>query len=82
MIILPPKGLLKSRVVTIMHKGEEYLTTEEWYEYADIKLIKRLAKYRIIECLKETLQKPITGGGRFLVPKNGVNPLFTLKDNV
>jgi hypothetical protein len=80
--VLPPKKLLKSRIVNIIHKGEEYITTEEWYEYADEKLIKRLAKYRIIECLKETLQKPITGGGRLLVPKKGVNPLFTLKDNV
>ena len=80
--VLPPKSLLKSRTVEIIHKGEPYLTQEEWYEYGDAKLIKRLAKYRIIECLKETLQKPFDTGGRLLVPKNGVNPLFTRRDNV
>lgn len=80
--VLPPKNLLKSRTVEIIHKGEPYLTQEEWYEYGDIKLLKRLAKYRIIECLKETLQKPFDTGGRLLVPKSGVNPLFSLKDNV
>lgn len=76
--VLPPKKLLKSRTVTVIHKDEEYLTQEEWYDHADEKLIKRLAKYRIIECLKETLQKPISGG-RFWVPKNGINPLFFFK---
>ncbi len=80
--VLPPKSLLKSRTVEVIHKGAPYMTQEEWYEYADVKFIKRLAKYKIIECLKETLQKPFDTGGRLLVPKNGVNPLFSLKDNV
>lgn len=76
--VLPPKKLLKTRTITITHNDKEYLTHEEWYEHGDPKLVERLAKYRIIECLKETLKKPISGG-RFLIPKNGINPLFSLK---
>ena len=75
--VLPPKKILKSRMVKVMHKGEEYSTHENWYEYMDEKLLKKLAKYKIIECLKETFAKPIETGGRFLVKK--VNPLFSLK---
>jgi hypothetical protein len=76
--VLPPKSLLKSRSITVIHNEEEYLTDEPWFETADEKVVKRLAKFQIIECLKETLQKPITTG-RFLIPKNGINPLFTRK---
>lgn len=74
--VLPPKKILKSKTITIIHKEKEYLTEEEWYETGDMKVLKQLAKYQIIHCLKETLQKPMTGG-RFLVPKGGVNPLFS-----
>ena len=77
--VLPPKSLLKSRMVTVIHKGKEYFTLEEWYETGDLKVMKRIAKYRIIECLKETLQKPMTGG-RLLIPRDGVNPLFSRSD--
>jgi hypothetical protein len=76
--VLPPKKILESKTITIIHKEKEYLTQEEWYETGDMKVVKRLAKYQIIHCLKETLQKPMTGG-RFLVPKGGVNPLFSHK---
>ncbi len=39
-------GYLHGNIVTIM----------------DEKLLKRLAKYKIVHCLKETLTKPIEGG--------------------
>lgn len=74
--VLPPKKLFQSRPVKIMRNGEEYFTTEYWYEYLDEKLAKRLAKYKIIECLKETFTKPMNTG-RFL--HKGINPLFSYK---
>jgi hypothetical protein len=74
--VLPPKKFLKSRTVKVMHKGEEYFTQESWYEFADEKLIKRLAKYKILYCLPEMLSKPIDSGR--LLHKQP-NPLFTMK---
>lgn len=59
---LPPKKLLKSRPAKVIIKGEEYYTQEYWYEYVDQKLLKQLAKYKIVECLKETMSKPIKSG--------------------
>lgn len=75
--VLPPKKLLKSRIIKIMHKGEEYHTLENWYEFMDEKILKKLAKYRIIECLKETFAKPIPDGGRLLA--KSINPIFDIK---
>lgn len=75
--VLPPKKLLKSRVVKVNHNGEEFFTTENWYEYADKKLLKKIAKYKIIHCLKDTLAKPINTG-RFLW--KGTNPIFSYAD--
>lgn len=72
--VLPPKKLLQSRIVKIMHKGEEYQTQEYWYEFIDHKLFKRLEKYKIMECLKETFAKPIQEG--HLLCKT-VNPIFS-----
>jgi hypothetical protein len=74
--VLPPKKFLKSRTVKVMRKGEEFFTQEFWYEFADEKLINRLAKYKILYCLPEMLSKPIDSG-RFLYKQP--NPLFTLK---
>lgn len=74
--VLPPKKLLKSRTIKVMHKDEEYFTQEAWYEYADEKLIKRLAKYKILYILPEMLSKPIDSGR--LLHKQP-NPLFTMK---
>jgi hypothetical protein len=71
---LPPKRLLQPRVVPVDRNGEKFFTTENWYEYADKKLLKKLAKYKIIHCLKDTLAKPISTG-RFLW--KDVNPLFS-----
>lgn len=74
--VLPPKKLLKSRTVKVMHKGEEYFTEEPWFEFADEKLINRLKKYKILYCLPETLSKPIDSDR--LLHKT-VNPLFSQK---
>ncbi len=74
--VLPPKKFLKSRTVKVMHKGEEYFTQESWYEFADEKLIKRLAKYKILYSLPEMLSKPIDSG-RLLCKQP--NPLFSMK---
>lgn len=72
--VLPPKNLLESRTIKVMHNGEEYFTQEPWYEYIDLNLFERLRKkYRIFNCLQETFAKPIDRG-RFLY-KN-MNPLF------
>ncbi|MBI4929866.1 MAG: hypothetical protein HY841_03825 [Bacteroidetes bacterium] len=75
--VLPPKKLFKPRNVKVKHNGEEYSTTEPWYEFADINLLKRLQKYKIIECLKETFAKPIEGEGRLLVKQ--ISPIFRPK---
>jgi hypothetical protein len=74
--VLPPKKLLKSRIVKVMNKGEEFYTQEPWYEFADEKLIKRLAKYKILSCLPDLFSKPVDSG-RFLFKQ--INPLFTIK---
>ena len=74
--VLPPKKMLKSRVVKVMKNNEEYFTHEQWYEFADEKLIKRLIKYKIIGCLKDTLSKPIVSG-RFYY--KSINPIFGIK---
>ncbi len=71
--VLPPKKLLKSRTVKTLWKGEEYFTQEYWYEFIEPKLAKQLQKYKIVECLKETLAKPIKSG-RFLT--KGIKPIF------
>jgi hypothetical protein len=73
--VLPPKKLLKARIVKVINKGEEFYTQEPWYEFADEKLIKRLAKYKILSCLPEMLSKPIDSR-RFLFKQP--NPLFTI----
>jgi hypothetical protein len=75
--VLPPKKLLRSRTVKIIKDGEEYYTRERWYEYLDEKLAKKLSKYRIVECLKETLTQPIEIG-RFYY--KDINPLFRPSD--
>lgn len=75
--VLPPKKLLESRTVKIIRNGVEYYTDEQWYEFLDLKLLKRIEKYRILECLKESFAKPMDRG-RFLVPK--INPIFSFKN--
>jgi hypothetical protein len=72
--VLPPKKLLKSRITKTMVDGEEYLTDEYWYEFADKKLVDHLKKYKIIHYLPESFSKPIKAG-RFLF-KN-ISPLFS-----
>jgi hypothetical protein len=74
--VLPPKKMLNSRVVKVMKNNEEYFTQEQWYEFADEKLINRLFKYKIIGCLKDTLSKPIVSG-RFY--HKAINPIFGIK---
>ncbi len=59
-----------------MRDGVEYNTSEHWYESIDDKLSKKLAKYEIVECLKETFAQPMNVG-RFY--HKGLNPLFTYK---
>ena len=74
--VLPPKKLLRSKTVKVLRNGEEYFTSEHWYEHIDIPLAKKISKYRIVECLKETFQMPMETG-RFYY--KGINPLFTHK---
>lgn len=74
--VLPPKKILKSRTVKMMKDGEEYYTQQYWYEFIDMKGLQRLQKYKIIDCLKETLAKPIKSGHFYF---KQINPLFTLK---
>lgn len=74
--VLPPKKLLKSRVVQVEKKGEMVFTDEYWYEYIDEKIARKIAQYRIALHLKELFAKPINSG-RFYWTKT--NPLFTLK---
>lgn len=74
--VLPPKNILQSRTVKVERNGEEFFTQEYWYEYVDEKLLKKLAKYKIVECLKEIFAKPVDPG-RFLWKK--MNPLFSPK---
>lgn len=72
--VLPPKKLFKSRTVKVMRNGEEYFSQEHWYEFADIKFLKRLQKYKIIDCLKETFSKPMYIGHPYY---KEINPIFT-----
>lgn len=74
--VLPPKKLLKSRIVKIIRDGEEYITQEYWYEFADQKLLDKLKKYKIIQYLQESFSQPIEEG-RFLI--KDINPLFSYK---
>lgn len=71
--VLPPKELLKSRTVKVMRNDEEYYTSETWYEFADEKRTKKLCKYRIVECFKESFAKPIETGRLYY---KDINPLF------
>ena len=57
-------------------KWRNISTSEYWYEYIDVDLAKKLSKYRIVECLKETFQMPVETG-RFYHKE--INPLFTHK---
>jgi hypothetical protein len=69
--VLPPKKYLKSRIVKEMRRGEEWFTSEFWYEYIDLDLLKKLVvKYRIFGFLPETFSKPISNG-RFYWKKRG-----------
>lgn len=74
---LPPKSLLRSRRVKVMKDGEEYYTSEHWYEFIDEKLAKKLSKYKVVECLKETFAQPMNVGRLY---RKGLNPLFTYKN--
>lgn len=76
--VLPPKKLVRSRRVKVENKGKEYYALEPWFDYFTEKDIKPLSKYGIFECLQYTLSKPIDRA-RLLVPVEGVNPLFSLK---
>ena len=73
---LPPKSLLRSRRVKVMKDGEEYYTSEHWYEFIDEKLAKKLSKYKVVECFNETFSQPINSGRLY---HKGLNPLFTYK---
>ena len=57
----------------MMRNGEEYYTSEYWYEYIDLNRFKKMSKYKIVECLKETLTEPVQTG-RFLY--KALNPIF------
>ena len=74
--ILPPKKILRSRTVKVLRNGDEYYTSEHWYEFIDEKLAKKLSKYKVIECLKETFAQPMNVGRLY---HKGLNPLFTYK---
>jgi hypothetical protein len=74
--VLPPKKLLQSRVITVDRNGVEYQTLQYWYEYMDTKLAQKLAKYKIINYLKESLAQPIKSGTLFV---KSINPLFNYK---
>lgn len=71
---LPPKNLLKSRTVKVERNGEEYYTSERWYEYIDLDLLEKLKEYKIVNYLAETFSEPIKTG-RFYYKQ--LNPLFT-----
>lgn len=75
--VLPPKKLLKSRTVKVTKNGEEYYAHEPWYDFVDLKLIKRLEKYKITEYLKESFAKPVERG-RFLY--KGISPIFGFRN--
>jgi hypothetical protein len=76
--ILPPKKLLKGKIIKVDRNGEEYYTLGKWYEIGGANLAKQLIKYQIIECFPETFSKPIIDGGRFLW--KSTNPIFMPKD--
>jgi hypothetical protein len=73
---LPPKNLVSSRTVKVIYKGEEHFTSEFWYEYVDVLLAKKLAKYKIGQYLPELFSQPMKGG-RFYY--KSINPLFAPK---
>ena len=72
--VLPPKSLLKSRIVKVMKDGEEYYTSEFWYEFVDEKLAKKIAKYQIAALFPETFTQPIEVGHFYA---KSINPLFS-----
>ena len=74
--VLPPKKLLEPRMISVERKGEVYQTLQYWYEYADIKLAKKIMTYGILDCLKESFAMPIKGGSLYI---KSVNPLFSYK---
>lgn len=76
--ILPPKKVVKGKIIKVDRNGEEYYTLGKWYEIEDIDMLKKLAKYRIVECFTETFSKPIIDGGHFYW--KSINPIFTPKD--
>lgn len=52
--VLPPKDLLQSRTVKVERNGEEYYTSEKWYEFIDLDRFEKLKKYKIVNYLAET----------------------------
>jgi hypothetical protein len=72
---LPPKKLLKGKIITVERNGEQFFTDARWYEFVEVKNFERLKKYRIIECFSETFAKPIIETGRFYWKSH--NPIFT-----
>lgn len=42
--VTPPKKLLESRRVKVLKDGEEFYTSEYWYEFVNEKLAKKIAK--------------------------------------
>jgi hypothetical protein len=70
--VLPPKNLLRSRTIIVKRDGEDYYITEYWYEFIHERLARKLEKYGIVECFKESFSQPIDIG-RFY-HKVGKNP--------
>ncbi len=71
--VLPPKKLLKSKIIRVKWKGEEYYTVESWYNIISQKDFQRLKKYGIMDCLPETFSKPISMGQFYF---KEINPLM------
>lgn len=69
----PPKKLLKPRQVKTIFKGEEYFTTESWYEYMDLLKVKKLLKYGVFQYLNYSLNQPSVIG-KFMY--KDINPLL------
>lgn len=74
---LPPKKLLRAKLVKVTKDSEELFTNVEWYEFIDEKAAKKFLKYKILEIVKETLSKPILSRRIYF---RSTHLLFSIRD--
>jgi hypothetical protein len=75
--VLPPKSLLRDRVIKVTLKDGEYFTSECWYENPKMDVIRELVRYKITTILHVSLREPFTMGQFYW---KSVGSIFEVKE--